>query len=191
MDSLFEGGTFTVKGFRWAGCGGPESLMQQHYIMYILIKQSKHMIKIQDKAPGFSSLKQEMWAPFQNGLFCFFWSLEVVILIFLKCPSGSRALCKTHQVQISYCATGHSQRFLLFLNLFILYHYSTFAFFLFPFGSNFKLNYILNLPSWNISVYWLDVYHCDGREMFLSDIFQIRQDFSFCLFWFFSIYTDT
>lgn len=48
MDSLFEGGIFMGKSFWWAGCGGPESFMQEHYIMYILIKQSKHMIKIQD-----------------------------------------------------------------------------------------------------------------------------------------------
>lgn len=48
MDSLFEGGMFTVKSFWWAGCGGPKSFMQEHYIMYILIKQSKHMVKIED-----------------------------------------------------------------------------------------------------------------------------------------------
>ena len=46
MDSLFEGGIFTGKSFRGAGCGEPKSFMQQHYIMYILIKQSKHVIKI-------------------------------------------------------------------------------------------------------------------------------------------------
>lgn len=53
MDSLFEGGTFTAKSFLWAGCEGPKSFMQEHYIMYILIKQSKHMIKIKDVASFF------------------------------------------------------------------------------------------------------------------------------------------
>lgn len=48
MDSLFEGGYSQRKSFWWAGCGGPKSLMQEHYIMYILIKQSKHMIKMED-----------------------------------------------------------------------------------------------------------------------------------------------
>lgn len=38
MDSLFEGGIFTAKSFWWAGCGGPKSFMQEHFIMYILIK---------------------------------------------------------------------------------------------------------------------------------------------------------
>lgn len=55
MDSVFEGGIFSVKSFWWAGCGGLKSFMQEHYIMYILIKQCKHMIKIKNVASSFFS----------------------------------------------------------------------------------------------------------------------------------------
>lgn len=48
MDSLFRGGIFTANSFWWVGCGGPKSFMQEHYIMYILIKQSKQLIKTED-----------------------------------------------------------------------------------------------------------------------------------------------
>ena len=47
------------------GCGGPKSSMQEHFIMHIPVKQSKHMIKIADSVFLSSS---EM----ENVSFCLF-----------------------------------------------------------------------------------------------------------------------
>lgn len=43
-----------MKSFWKAGCGGPKSFMQEHYIMYILIKQDKYMINIEDIVSSFA-----------------------------------------------------------------------------------------------------------------------------------------
>lgn len=82
MDSLSEGGIFTTKKLWWAGCGGPKSFMQEPYVMYILIKQSKHMIKMADMLYYICSFCEIRWC--RRKIWAFFCFFIKYIYVYIK-----------------------------------------------------------------------------------------------------------
>lgn len=83
------------KSFWWAGCGGPNSFMQEHYSMYKLIKQSKHTIKMEDVLSFFPLWNKGMEKENMSfWIFIFFKSA-----LFLGKPPGP---IKQHQVMNIY-----------------------------------------------------------------------------------------